>query len=159
MTVSAFGQKERDAMVNLEELVDPEGIVEMDVHVGVDIHPLQQDDTILWGKTGLRELSVGQIYPSLSLSDCGSLIVKARRERVTRNQLGDLRQDLDGRLAAVIKRRAYFLQLYNNSPHYRPNEFHSVSGLQAASQCVHPQVSNRVKHCLFVCLFVCSAAV
>ena len=114
--------------------MDPQAIEELTVHVGVDIQPIG-DDTLLWSSARLSSMAErgGQGYQSLSLSDCGNLRVQARR-------LEDVRTKLDPRLAAVMNRRINFLQMYNTSPHYRPKEFHSISGLLAASLCVHQQV-------------------
>jgi len=149
VTLSLFGQKDRDTRLNVGDLVNPQAVEELTVHIGVDIEPMEQCDTLLWSRAGLLNLChrVGKVYPSLSLKDCGSLVVKAREGR-------DVRDYLDPNMAAVMRTQTYFLQLYNSSPHYRPRDYHSVSGLQAASLCVHAQVSNRIKK-LFCCCSCC----
>lgn len=120
----------------------------MVVHVGVDVRPLGGSaDTILWSKAELRNMMCGrngEIYSALSLRDCGNLRAHARKDAARR--LFDVADDLDPRLAGVIQRRANFFQMYNSSPHYRPqwDAYHAVSGLLAASMCVHPQVRNRM---------------
>lgn len=146
MTLSAFGQKERDAPINLVQWIDPQAVQELYVHVGVNIKPLARDNTLLWSKQGLRQMGLRgeKMYTSLALADCGAMMVKPTAHTATSLLIRDLRPNLHPTLAAIIGHEATYLQMYNNSPHYRPKECHAISGLQAASLCVHAQVGNSI---------------
>lgn len=110
------------------------GIVETYLHVGVDVKagPL----SLLWSRLGMQSLikSSGDLYSSLSLVDAVCFTCLA----------ADVRKVVDGKLAAVFHQESalIYLQLYNNNPCLRPQEFHPVSCLFMACGAIHPQVTN-----------------
>lgn len=141
--LSAFGQKWKHGTLDLAAITDPRAIEELTVHVGVNVLPNEQD-TLMWSKAGLWSLVErgAQMYPSLSLRDCSNLTVKATTKGFGGKKLVDVRTQLDPRLAAVIQEEINYLQMYNQTPHYRPKEMHSISGLLGTTLCVAQQVGK-----------------
>ena len=79
LVISAFGQKAIPASLNIGQLADVRGVEEVYIHVGVDLHPAQSRETLLWSRAGLESMCTGRgdLYPSLSFKACANLVVRA----------------------------------------------------------------------------------
>jgi hypothetical protein len=140
VVIHSFGQKTTPAVVNIDQLVDIDKAEQLYVHVGIDFHPKEKANTLLWSRLGLENMSRdhGDLYPALSLIDCANFVVRASD--------GRLNIDVQQPLADIWKTttlpgtKVFALQLYNSTPCYRPKEYHAVSGLLVSSGSFHPQV-------------------
>ena len=134
--VYEFGQKEEGGRVHLDELVKEGEKVEVYVHVGLCIRPRQPDMTLLWSRRGLEVMTEnkGDLYPCMSLS--GSANFTIRGDNVLDSVASPLASVFMPSAGAVL-----YLQLYNTTPCYRPDEYHAISGVLATAGCMHHKAS------------------
>ena len=138
MVVYAMGQK-APASLDVGQLVHVGSIDELYIHIGIDLHPTDRKETLMWSRPGLEAVSKGKgdLYPSLSFLACGNLVIHAK----------DVKREVSENLASCLATnivegtRVICLQLYNSSPSYFPSEYHAISGLLATQKCLHHQVS------------------